>query len=244
MRYIILSIAILITLIWNYGVRVKASREQKTEKANELAGFLLTFSIAYVIWRQYSEFHLLWMLPVSFFLGMLSMVTPFRLLWPFSSLYFKLWYIGIHNKGRSYYLNEEYDKALTIFENEFKNGKQSAELFFNLGLTYGKLGEKGKEIDSYQESLKMDNKIKETHFNLANAYEDIGDFESAIYYMNNAIKIDSQYSKAHYSIALLYYKIEDNQNFIKHTEILNKLDPLFSKKLEDETRRIVDSLKN
>ncbi len=234
-----MSIAILLALVWSYSVRINASRDQQTDKAKELIGFLFMISIVFIIWSDKSVYHLFWMFPVSFFIGLISLKTPFSLLWILSSLYFKIWYIGIYNKGRSYYLNKEYDKALEIFEDEIKSGKKSAELYFNLAQTYGKLGKKEKEIESYENSIKTDNTIKETYFNLANAYEDIGEIDKAILNMKNAILIDSDYSKAHYSIALLYHKINNNEGYTKHYDILNKKDEFLSRKLRDNISTLI-----
>lgn len=234
MKIIILIIAILVTLIWSYMVRDKTRREQKIEKANELIAFLFTISVIYIIWSNVSPYHLLWMFPLSFILGMLSMTSPLRILWIFSSLYFKLWYIGVFNLGRSYYLNKEYDKALEVFEEELKNNKKSSELYFNLALTYGKLGLSDKEITSYEESIKLNNKIPQTYFNLGNAYEESGDIQNAIINMKNALSLDSSYEKALYSISLLYNKINDKTKMMEYYEKLKKTNLLMSEKLIKE----------
>ena len=139
--YIILGLSILITLGWSLQTREKAKNEQATEKSMELQGFLMTVSVILIPLLHLSPFHLLWILPASFILGLLSINTPLRLLYIFSSIYFSFWYIGIGNVGRKYYVDGEYDKAIDAFKEEISKNPSSAEAHFNLGLAYGKKGQ-------------------------------------------------------------------------------------------------------
>lgn len=118
LNYIILALSILITLGWTLKIREKVKNEQATEKAMELQAFLMTVSIVLIFVLHISPFHLLWMLPTSFFLGLLSITTPLKFLWVFSSIYFSLWYLGISNLGRKYYVAREYDKAVEAFKDK------------------------------------------------------------------------------------------------------------------------------
>ena len=139
--YIILGLRILITIAWCLRIREKAKSDQATEKSMELQGFLMTISVILVPLLHLSPFHLLWMLPTSFVLGLLSMTTPLKILWIFSSIYFALWYIGIASEGRKNYVAGEYEQAIKLYEEEIIK-KASAETYFNLGLAYGKTGQK------------------------------------------------------------------------------------------------------
>jgi len=91
--YIILGLGILVTLGKCLQIRHKVKNEQAREKSMELQGFLMTVSIVLIPLFHLSPFHLLWMLPASFILGILSIATPLKILWIFSSIYFSLWYI-------------------------------------------------------------------------------------------------------------------------------------------------------
>jgi hypothetical protein len=135
-EYIILGLGILITIAWSLNIRAKVKSEQAREKAMELSGFLMTASIVLVLVLHMSTFHLLWMIPASYFLGLMSALTPLSILWIFSSIYFSFWYIGISSAARKYYVNGEYEKAIEEYEFELLK-TSSPEKYFNLAQAYG-----------------------------------------------------------------------------------------------------------
>ncbi|MBA4155682.1 tetratricopeptide repeat protein [Flavobacterium sp.] len=220
--YIIYGLSILITLGWCLQIRGKAQNEQAREKSMELQGFLMTVSLVLIPLLHLSPFHLLWMLPSSFILGLLSMTTPLRVLWIFSSIYFSFWYIGISNVGRKFYVDGEYEKAVAAFEEEISK-KPTSEAYFNLALAYGKLGDHDNEIIAYQQSIELKPK-PETYFNLGNAYDDKGNKQEAIKAFKQAISLRPEYLKAHYTICKTYAEIGDKENALKELEIVRKTD--------------------
>jgi len=222
--YIILGLSILITLGWCFNIRHKAKYEQAREKGMELQGFLMTVSIILVFVLHLSPFHLLWMLPASFILGLLSITSPLRVLWIFSSIYFSFWYIGISNPGRKFYVDGEYDKAVAAFKDEISKKSTSAETYFNLALAYGKLGQHDNEINAYEEAIKLMPNKPETYFNLGNAYVDMGNKQKAIEAFKHAISLRPDYHKAHYTICKTYAEIGDKGNALKELEIVKKID--------------------
>lgn len=220
--YIIYGLSILITLGWCLQIRGKAQNEQAREKSMELQGFLMTVSLVLIPLLHLSPFHLLWMLPSSFILGLLSMTTPLRVLWIFSSIYFSFWYIGISNVGRKFYVDGEYEKAVAAFEEDISK-KPTSEAYFNLALAYGKLGDHDNEIIAYQQSIELKPK-PETYFNLGNAYDDKGNKQEAIKAFKQAISLRPEYLKAHYTICKTYAEIGDKENALKELEIVRKTD--------------------
>ncbi len=222
--YIVLGLSILITLGWSLQIREKAKNEQATEKSMELQGFLMAVSVILIPLLHLSPFHLLWMLPASFILGLLSINTPLRLLWIFSSIYFFFWYIGIGNLGRKYYVDGEYDKAIDAFKEQISKNPSSSEAYFNLGLAYGKTGQQDKEIATYEEAVKLNSKRPELHFNLGIAYNEIGNKQQAIGLLREAIRLRPEYLKAHYNICKIYSETGDSENAIKEFEIIKKMD--------------------
>ena len=95
MANIIWLVGVLYALVWGMNIRRKAAIERHTEKIFEVHALLLTVSVILIPVLSLSPFHLLWMFPASFLLGLMSVFFPFNLLWPFASLYASLWYIGI-----------------------------------------------------------------------------------------------------------------------------------------------------
>lgn len=229
--YIILALSILITLGWSLKIREKAKNEQATEKAMELQAFLMTASIVLIFLLHISPFHLLWMLPTSFFVGLLSMSTPLKFLWVFSSIYFSFWFIGISNLGRKYYIAGEYDKAVEAFKDEITK-KPSSEAYFNLGLTYGKLGQCDKEIDAYEQAIKLNPKKPELYFNLGLVLKENGNKEKALNMLNEAIQLKPDYLKAHYCACKIYADIGNNDKAKKEFDEVKKLDSYSAEELE------------
>lgn len=228
--YIVLGLSILFTLAWCLRIREKAKSEQATEKAMELQGFLMTISVVLVLVLHLSFFHLLWMLPASFILGLLSMTTPLKMLWIFSSLYFTFWYIGISNEGRKHYVAGDYQKAIDAFTHDVKK-RPTAEAYFNLGLAYGKTGQQEKEIEAYKEALKLNPNKPELHFNLGTVYNDNGNKNEAINALVEAIRLRPDYLKAHYTICIIYSELGDKENTVREFEVIKELDKNVAEKL-------------
>ncbi|MGO4920390.1 tetratricopeptide repeat protein [Maribacter spongiicola] len=229
--YIILGFAVLLTLGWCLRIREKAKIEQKREKAMELQGFLMTVSIILIAVLEISPFHLFWMFPASFIIGLLSASTPLRILWYFSSIYFSFWYIGINNLGRKFYLEGEYDKSIDAFEKQIIKNPNSVEDHFYLGLAYGKARLYEKEIESYKKALKLRPNRPEFYFNLSNAYYEIGNNSKAIDALKKAIELRPDYMKAHYGISKIYSEIGENEKAYEEYEKVKKLDSNIAEKL-------------
>ncbi len=235
-EYSIYGLSALLTLGWCLQIRLKAKNEQATEKSMELQGFLMTLSLVLIAVLHLSPFHLLWMLPASYILGLLSATTPLRILWIFSSLYFFFWYIGISNVGRKYYVAGEYDKAIEAFKEQIAKNPSSSEAHFNLGLAHGKTGQHDKEIDAYEQAVKLNPKRPELYFNLGTVYNDIGNKQDAIKSLNEAIRLRPEYLKAHYTICKIYAEIDDHANAEREFEIVKKLD----RSVADELASIIN----
>lgn len=222
--YIVYGLSALMTLGWCLRIREKTKNEQAREKSMELQGLLMTVSLVLIPILHISQFHLLWMLPASVIIGLLSAATPLgRILFVFSSLYFSFWYIGISNVGRKYYVAGEYDKAIEAFKDEISKNPNSSDSYFNLGLAYGKIGQHDKEIDALKQAVKLNPKRPEQYFNLGTAYNDFGNKQEAINALNEAIKLRPEYLKAHYAICKIYAETDDRFNAEKELEIVKRL---------------------
>lgn len=103
--YIITSIiyvfGVLLAISWGLLMRHKVKTEGVAEKIFETFGLLMVVSLILIPTLSLSPFHLLWMFPASFLLGLISIIPPLRLLWPLASLYGFLWYIGLKLKKDS-----------------------------------------------------------------------------------------------------------------------------------------------
>ncbi len=108
------------------------------------------------------------------------------------------WAQNAFEQGNQYYQKENYQAAISSFERIINTGKQSAELYFNLGNCYYKLHKVAPAVYNYEKALLLnpnDNEIK-TNLDFARkmAIDDIkvipkvgfnklvADFTSAYYY--------------------------------------------------------------
>jgi tetratricopeptide (TPR) repeat protein len=235
--YIILGLSVLFTLGWGFHLRAKAKNDQATEKPLELQGLLFTISVVFIPLFDLSPFNLLWMLPLSFFLGITSMSTPLRFLWIFSSIYFFLWYIGIANQGRKYYLNGDYGNAIEYFKSQISK-KPSSESYFSLGLAYGKNGQVEEEIAAYEESIRLGTKNPAVHFNLGLSYDDTGKKREAVKAFKEALGLSPEYLKAHYQISKICFELGEDKDARKHYEIVKKADVTAAQKLSSIIQKV------
>lgn len=63
---------------------------------------------------------------------------------------------GLATKGDSAYMNKDYHKAITLYEDALKSEGVSASILYNLGNTYYKAGNNGKAILCYERALMLD----------------------------------------------------------------------------------------
>jgi len=78
---IILILATIISLVWFYGMRDSISKGKGVTNANANITFLCFLSIILIVILSISPYHLLWVFPLIFIVGMTLMVVP---IFPFS----------------------------------------------------------------------------------------------------------------------------------------------------------------
>ena len=228
-------------IVWVLGViwaiaqginlRQKAKNEQAREHTFEVHAFLAVVSVIIIPILSLSPFHLLWMLPVSFILGLASMIFPFNLLWFPASLYGSLWYVGTKNSGRAFYLAGDYAKAIECYKDTVRLKPKSAEAHFNLGLAYDKAGNAKEAIKSYEEVIRLDPKSSMTYLNIGFAYQDLGENQKAIESFKEAIRIKPDYDKARVNLGMIYVKLGDIENALKEYEVLRISNERFAAEL-------------
>ena len=76
------------------------------------------------------------------------------------------WAQTAFDKGNKYYEKENYEAAVSSFENVLNSGKQSAELYFNLGNCYYKLHKVAPAVYNYEKALLLSPNDPEIKTNL------------------------------------------------------------------------------
>lgn len=228
---IIWVFGLLYALGWGLIIRQKAKNEQATEHTFELHALLLAVSVIITMVLSLSPFHLLWMLPASFVLGLASVIFPLNLLWIPASLYGSLWYVGTMNPGRAFYLAGHYTKAIEYYQETIRSKPKSAKARFYLGLAYAKAGDKEKAIESYKEVIKLDPNSWRTYCNLGLSYKDLGDYEKAIESFKEAIRIKPDYDRARVNLGIAYFEVGDSANALKEYDVLQKSNETYTAEL-------------
>lgn len=77
--WILWAVGLLLGLSWAYGVRTYVRTGQGVQQATVNQTMLMLAAVLAVPLLNFSPFHLLWLLPVAFIVGMLSLAFPFSL---------------------------------------------------------------------------------------------------------------------------------------------------------------------
>ena len=77
--WILWTIGLVVGLSWSYGVRTYVRTGQGVQQATVNQTTLILLAVVAVPLLGLSPFHLLWMLPAAFIVGMLSLAFPFSL---------------------------------------------------------------------------------------------------------------------------------------------------------------------
>jgi tetratricopeptide (TPR) repeat protein len=84
-----------------------------------------------------------------------------------NSLLFSQNYEANFNKANKLFQSNEFQKAITEYENLSQENLKSAELFYNLGNAYYRNEQIGLAILNYNKALKLDDGFEDARFNLA-----------------------------------------------------------------------------
>lgn len=87
--------------------------------------------------------------------------------------------------------HEEYQAAISDFNQAIEINSKWAEAYYNRGLAYAKLGEYQKAIDDYTQALGIHPNSADAYNNRGNAYYKLGNYEKAIADYNKALSINS-----------------------------------------------------
>ena len=228
---IVWVVGVLWAIAQGLNMRQKAKNEQATEHTFEVHAFLLAVSVIIIPVLSLSPFHLLWMLPASFVLGLASVIFPFNLLWLPASLYGSLWYVGTRNPGRAFYLAGDYAKAIECYKETVRSKPHSAEAHYYLGLAYDKAGDKEKALESFKEVIRLEPTSSRAYCNLGLCYKDLGDYQKAIESFKEAIRIKPDYDRARGNLGMAYVEVGDIANALEEYEVLQKSNETYAAEL-------------
>ena len=101
-----------------------------------------------------------------------------------------------YGRGIAALNQNQYEKAITQFNESIKISAQFKKAFCNLAVAYIELNEYTKAINPLRKAIDIDSEFKEAHFNLGLAYLRLGNYDYARNSAYAALAIDPQYEPA------------------------------------------------
>ena len=101
-----------------------------------------------------------------------------------------------YNKGTTYLNDEDYNEAVTAFQNVITLDPNFTTAHYNLGVTYLKMESHRRAIDALQKTVELDPAHKAAHHALAVAYFGQQKLRKARDAANEALKLDPNYQPA------------------------------------------------
>lgn len=231
---VILAIGILLAIAQGINIREKARNEQSTEHTFETHAFLLAVSVIIIPALGLSPFHLLWMMPAAFVLGIASITFPLKLLWLPASLYGSLWYVGTRNPALALYRNGDYNESIEAFRKAIQKKPNSRENQFYLAMAYDKIGNHDKAIEHFKECIRLKPDDEKVYCNLGLTYKDSGDLTNAKESFSKSIQMKPDYAKGIWHLGMTYIELQDFDKAMEQHTALQAVDKVNADKLYSE----------
>jgi len=138
---------------------------------------------------------------------------------------------GLFKKGLSYYLAEDYEKAIPYFEKAVQKNPFSAGAYFCLGTAYDYLGRYQEAVEAYKQAIRLKPDLAEAHCNLALTYAHLDRYQEAVEAYKQAIRVKPEYAEAHYDLGATYLILGDKGSALEEYKILKDLDKEKANKL-------------
>ncbi len=138
---------------------------------------------------------------------------------------------GLFKKGLSYYLAEDYEKAIPYFEKAVQKNPFSVKAYFCLGTAYDYLGRYQDAVEAYKEAIRLKPDLGEAHCNLALAYAHLDRYQDAVEAYKQAIRVQPESAEAHYALGATYLILGDKGSAVEEYKILKDLDKEKANKL-------------
>jgi tetratricopeptide (TPR) repeat protein len=129
-------------------------------------------------------------------------------------------------KGMDYIENQEYDKALEVFDNLVEQ-KENPEYYFNIGYIKTSQGKHSEAIDAFSKATQLDRLFAKAYEEMGRAYKAMGDLEKAEEYMQLAAEIYMDTDKIGSAEEILNEILESGSNSLN---VFNTLGVLHRKK--------------
>ena len=110
---------------------------------------------------------------------------------------------------------QNYKVAIDDFQKAVELNSGYAEAYYNLGVSYGDLGEIESAKKAYKNALRINNNYPTAQNNLGQILFTQGEFKESISYFEWALKFKPDFAEAYYNLGNAYLSLEDLHNAIK-----------------------------
>lgn len=132
----------------------------------------------------------------------------------------------INLKALALYNNDEYDKALPLFEKLLDLGEKKEHAYTKLAYCYFKTLEFEKSKAMYQHLIQLDEDNPETYFNLGQVFYRNRQVDSAKYFVQKSIEVQQvTFEKEYGNLAYMYRMEDDLKSALKYYRLALAEDP-------------------
>lgn len=118
-------------------------------------------------------------------------------------------------RGVCYHSNQNHKVSIVDFLQAVELNKDYAEAYYNLGVTYGELGEVENAKKAYIEALRINNNYPTAQNNLGQILFMQGDFNASISHFERAVEFKKDFAEAYYNLGNAYLSLGSLHDAIK-----------------------------
>ncbi len=111
---------------------------------------------------------------------------------------------SFYDKGLKELWQENWDAALAYFQKAKEKNPQDADVWFQLGYCYGKLGRWQDALEAYKQFIRIKPDYADAHHNLGLAYGGLGRWQDALEAFKQAVRIKPDDAEAHLLLGSAY----------------------------------------
>ena len=139
----------------------------------------------------------------------------------------------LYTKGLVVFLEKDYEKALSYFEEAVKKNPHYAEAYCQIGYCHSQLSHYEEAIESFKQAILLNPDYTVAHYGLGWIYSQLGCYQQAIESFRQAINFKPIFADAHYNLGVAYFKLGDKGSALEEYKILRDMDQDLTNKLFD-----------
>jgi tetratricopeptide (TPR) repeat protein len=134
--------------------------------------------------------------------------------------------VAYSGRGDIYDDLEQYEKALTDYDQAIQLDPNNAYAFYNRGITYHKLDQYEKALADFDRAIKLDPDDARAFYYRSNVYHDLGWYEKALADYDQAIQLDPNNAYAYNNRGLTYHKLGEYEKALADYDRAIQLNPV------------------